>query len=134
MPFSGTALARRSSRAAANCESRTAEIQTLWPDSAGRAADPLRQAHEILLADAGLEKRAREQRDIRQEVRRQHVQVESEVEIDDAVGEQVVIEHLRIGQRVTSIGMTLFRRGRSSRASVGIVASASANPASPACA
>ena len=58
----------------------------LWPDSASRASNPLREAHEILLAGARLEKRSREQRDIRQEVGRQYVQVKTEVEIQHAVG------------------------------------------------
>ena len=58
----------------------------LWPDSASRASNPLREAHEILLAGARLQKSSREQRDIWQEVGMQYVQVETEVEIRYSVG------------------------------------------------
>ena len=77
---------------------RDRRAPALRPDAPGGAADPLRQAHEVLVADAGLDQRAAEQPHIGQQVARQGVQVEAEIEIHDAVGEQVMVEHRRIGQ------------------------------------
>ena len=89
-------MARRNNRATAKREFEHGRDPDLWPDSASRASNPLREAHEILLAGARLQKRSGEQRDIWQEVGRQYVQVETEVEIQQSVSGQSVIEHLCI--------------------------------------
>ena len=79
---------------------RIIEMSDAGADAAGGAADALRQRDEIFLARAGLEQRAREQRQIGQQIGRHAAEVEADIEIDHAIGRQLVRVEPRAGQRV----------------------------------
>jgi hypothetical protein len=52
----------------------------------------MRQPHKVVIADAGFEQCTAEQWHVRKELRWQDVQVKTDIEIDNAVGEEVVID------------------------------------------
>ena len=60
-------------------------------DAPRRPPNALRQAHEVLGRRAHLHQGAAEEGGEGQQVGRQGAQVEAQVEVDDAVGEQVVV-------------------------------------------
>ena len=62
-----------------------------------RPPNALRQAHEVLGLRAHLQQRLAKEGSERQQAGRQAAQVEAQVEVDDAVGEQVVGQHARAG-------------------------------------
>jgi len=68
-------------------------------DAARLAPDALRQLDEILGLGAHLQQGPAKQRHIRQQILRQGVEVKAQVEVDDAVGEQIVVEQLPLAQR-----------------------------------
>jgi len=68
-------------------------------DAARLAPDALRQLDEILGLGAHLQQGPAKQRHIRQQILRQGVEVKAQVEVDNAIGEQIVVEQLPLAQR-----------------------------------
>ena len=73
-------------------------------DAARLAADALRQLDEILTLGAHAQQQPAEQLAVGQQALRQAAQVEAQVQVEDAVGEQVVGQQPRAGQLALDAG------------------------------
>ena len=78
-------------------------------DAARLLPDALRQLDEVLGLRADFQERRAEERRVRQQLLRQRVQVEADVHVDDAVGEEVVVQNAR-ALEVTRLGGDGFGR------------------------
>ncbi len=68
-----------------------AEVMRPGVDAAGTAADPLGEFHKVFFIRAKFQQGAPEQSHVREQGLRDAVQVKAQVEVDDAIGEEVVV-------------------------------------------
>ena len=71
--------------------------QRMGTQAAGLAADPLLQLDEAHAFGAHFQQGAAKERDVGQEFLGQYPQIAADVEIGDAIGEEVVVEHWHSG-------------------------------------